>query len=106
MNHEANNANSKASHSRSCSGFFVVAIHDDISHMNAQIENAIRCVAKDCRAEIKRAKKCHPISEHDAITTRILDHHAKRITALPPGTFSAKRWLSYFVRVVDAEANK
>ncbi|WP_247681417.1 hypothetical protein [Pectobacterium versatile] len=86
--------------------FFVVAIHDDISHMNVQIENAIRCVAKDCRAEIKRAKKCHPISEHDAITTRILDHHAKRITALPPGTFSAKRWLSYFVRVVDAEANK
>lgn len=27
MNHEANNANSKASHSRSCSGFFVHAIH-------------------------------------------------------------------------------
>ncbi|MCU1794177.1 hypothetical protein CUU52_14405 [Pectobacterium polaris] len=28
MDHEANNANSKANHSRSCSGFFVGAIHD------------------------------------------------------------------------------
>ncbi|KGA31162.1 hypothetical protein KS43_19720 [Pectobacterium odoriferum] len=74
--------------------------------MNVQIENAIRCVARDCRIEIKRAKETRPISEHDAITTRILDHHAKRITALPPNTFSAKLWLSYFVRVVDAEANK
>ncbi|RKO75239.1 hypothetical protein C5E04_18955 [Pectobacterium parmentieri] len=72
--------------------------------MKVQIENAIRCVARDCRIEIKRAKEMHHISEHDAITTRILDHHAKRITALPPNTFSAKRWLSYFVRVVDAEA--
>ncbi|MEL7628752.1 hypothetical protein AAGW04_07070 [Pectobacterium aroidearum] len=42
-------------------------------------------------------------AEHDPIITQILDKHAQRITALPPGRFSAKRWLSYYVRVVDAE---
>ncbi|MEI7410116.1 hypothetical protein [Pectobacterium aroidearum] len=72
--------------------------------MTPETENAIRSVAKDCRAEIKQKTKDQPKKNHDPIITRILDKHAKRITALPPGTFSAKRWLSYFVRVVDAEA--
>lgn len=74
--------------------------------MQTETENALRSVAKTCRSEIIAQTKGQPKKNHDPIITRILDHHAKRITALPPGTFSAKRWLSYFVRVVDAEANK
>ncbi|PXB01183.1 hypothetical protein [Pectobacterium carotovorum] len=72
--------------------------------MQTEIENALRSVAKSCRTEIITATAGQPKKNHDPIITRILDKHAKRITALPPGTFSAKRWLSYFVRVVDAEA--
>ncbi|KFX03073.1 hypothetical protein KP22_16835 [Pectobacterium betavasculorum] len=72
--------------------------------MNTETENAIRSVAKSCRSEIINATAGQPKKNHDPIITRILDKHAKRITALPPNSFSAKLWLSYFVRVVDAEA--
>ncbi|HEF7273336.1 TPA: hypothetical protein SAZ16_001395, partial [Yersinia enterocolitica] len=44
-----------------------------------------------------------PLSEHDYLITEILDRHAKKITALPPNTFPAKRWLSYYVRQIDKE---
>ncbi|MBN3043462.1 hypothetical protein H4F47_11105 [Pectobacterium brasiliense] len=74
--------------------------------MQAETENAIRCVARACRREIISSTDGRPKSEHDPIITKILDKHAQRITALPPGRFSAKLWLSYFVRVVDTEANK
>ena len=74
--------------------------------MQAEIENAIRSVARQCRNEIISSITGKPKSEHDPITTQILDKHAQRITALPPGKFSAKRWLSYYVRVVDSEARQ
>lgn len=71
--------------------------------MNAEIENAIRSVARRCRQEIIKATDGRPKADHDAITAAILDKHAKSITALPPNTFTAKLWLSYFVRQVDRE---
>lgn len=66
-------------------------------------ENALRSVARQCGAEIVQATKGKPRSEHDRITTLLLDKYTKKIIALPPGTFSAKRWLTYYVRVVDKE---
>lgn len=74
--------------------------------MKPEIENALRTVARRCRQEIISQRKGKPISQHDKITTSVLDKYAKMITALPPETFSAKRWLSYYVRVVDAEAKQ
>lgn len=71
--------------------------------MKQEIENAIRSVAKKCRAEILESTEDINISQHDRIITSILDKHTKHITALPPGKFTAKRWLSYYVRVVDKE---
>lgn len=38
--------------------------------------------------------------------TRLLDKHARTIQCLPPGTFPAKRWLSYFVREIDKEMTR
>jgi len=66
-------------------------------------ENALRAVARKCRSEIINAIDGRPKSDHDRITTSILDKHAKSITALPPNTFPAKLWLSYYVRQVDKE---
>lgn len=71
--------------------------------MQTEQENALRAVARRCRAEIISAKKDKPKSEHDRITTLLFDKYTKQISALPPDTFSAKRWLTYFVRVVDKE---
>ncbi|WP_145603527.1 hypothetical protein [Yersinia intermedia] len=71
--------------------------------MEATIENAIRSQARKAHAEIVAVKEKYPISEHDKHFTEILDRHAKKITALPPKTFSAKRWLSYYVRQIDKE---
>ncbi|PZL95121.1 hypothetical protein CKF43_09340 [Pantoea graminicola] len=64
-------------------------------------ENALRAVARKSRSEIISAIDGRPKSEHDRIITTLLDKHAKSITALPPNTFSAKRWLGYYVRQVD-----
>jgi hypothetical protein len=66
-------------------------------------ENALRSVARKCRAEILKAITGKPKSEHDRITTLLLDKHTKTITALPPGKFRPRDWLVYFVRVVDKE---
>ncbi|MEY8768976.1 hypothetical protein AB6T85_00785 [Erwinia sp. ACCC 02193] len=71
--------------------------------MDAPTENALRSVARSCRKEIISAKKGKPKSEHDRITTLLLDKYTKLITALPPGNFTTKRWLTYYVRVVDKE---
>lgn len=71
--------------------------------MSPAQENALRSVARKCRAEILKAITGKPKSEHDRITTLLLDKHTKQITALPPGRFPAKQWLVYFVRVVDKE---
>lgn len=71
--------------------------------MSPAQENALRSVARKCRAEILKAKKGQPKSEHDRITTLLLDKHTKQITALPPGKFSPRLWLTYYVRVVDKE---
>lgn len=71
--------------------------------MEATTENALRSVARKCRAEILKAITGKPKSEHDRITTILLDKHTKTIQCLPPGKFSAKSWLVYFVRVVDKE---
>lgn len=71
--------------------------------MEATTENALRSVARKCRAEILTATKGKPKSEHDRITTLLLDKHTKSITALPPGKFRPRDWLVYFVRVVDKE---
>lgn len=71
--------------------------------MNQEYENAIRSVARNCRTEILKSISGIPISQHDRIITSILEKHTKEITALPPGKFTAKRWLSYYVRVVDKE---
>ncbi|MHB9806986.1 MULTISPECIES: hypothetical protein [Pantoea] len=51
--------------------------------MNAEVENAIRAVARKCRQEIIKATDGKPKADHDAITTAILDKHTKSITALP-----------------------
>lgn len=71
--------------------------------MNAIAENALRSVARRCREEMIAATAGKPISEHDKIHSALLDKHAKSITALPPDTFPAKRWLSYYVRQIDRE---
>lgn len=71
--------------------------------MTPEAENALRSVARKCRAEILTATKGKPKSEHDRITTLLLDKYTKLITALPPGKFSARLWLTYYVRVVDKE---
>jgi len=73
--------------------------------MQTEHENAIRAIAKRCRAEIISAKKGKPKSLHDSITTHLLDKYSKQIAALPPSKFTAKRWLTYYVRVVDREMN-
>ncbi|HFK7188731.1 hypothetical protein ACCC84_10085 [Serratia odorifera] len=72
--------------------------------MDTTIENAIRSVARRCRTEIIDKTKGKPKKQHDPITTEILNHHAKKITAIPPGKFSAKLWLSYYVHLIDKEA--
>jgi len=66
-------------------------------------ENALRAVARKCRSEIIKAIDGRPKKEHDHIITTLLDKHAKSITTLPPDTFPAKLWLSYYVRQVDKE---
>jgi hypothetical protein len=71
--------------------------------MDTKTENALRSVARQCRAEIIAKTKGKPKPQHDPIITTILDFYAKKITALPPGRFSAKRWLSYYVRLIDSE---
>jgi len=74
--------------------------------MTPEAENAIRSVARKCRAEIIKAIDGRPKSEHDSIITTLLDKHARTIQCLPPGTFPAKRWLSYFVREIDKEMTR
>lgn len=69
--------------------------------MDTTIENAIRSVARRCRTEIIAQTEGKPKQLHDPITTEILNAHAKKITAIPPGKFSAKLWLTYFVRKID-----
>lgn len=71
--------------------------------MNAQIENAIRSVARECRKAILAAIKGKPKNQHDPIITGILNEYAKKITGLPPGTFSPKMWLVYYIRLIDRE---
>ncbi|RKJ90546.1 hypothetical protein D7S44_07745 [Pantoea piersonii] len=71
--------------------------------MTPQTENALRAVARKCRSEILRAIDGRPKSEHDRIITTLLDKHAQTIQCLPPDTFTAKRWLSYYVRQIDKE---
>lgn len=71
--------------------------------MDVTIENALRSQARRCRQEIIAQTQGKPKKQHDPITTAILDSHAKKITALPPGKFSAKLWLSYYVRKIDEE---
>jgi len=66
-------------------------------------ENALRAVARKCRSEIIKVIDGRPKKEHDHIITTLLDKHAKSITALPPDTFPANLWLSYYVRQVDKE---
>ncbi|KAF6676848.1 hypothetical protein HFD87_10265 [Pantoea sp. EKM21T] len=72
--------------------------------MTPVAENVLRAVARKCRSEIIKAIDGRPKKEHDRIITTLLDKHAKSITALPPDTFPAKLWLSYYVRQVDKEA--
>lgn len=71
--------------------------------MTPVAENVLRAVARKCRSEIINALDGRPKKEHDRIITTLLDKHAKSITALPPNTFPAKLWLSYYVRQVDKE---
>jgi hypothetical protein len=73
--------------------------------MNTAIENALRGVARECRAEIVEIRKCHPKECHDPLTTAALDRYAKKITFSIPGRFNKKRWLSYYVRIIDKEVN-
>ncbi|SKA19263.1 hypothetical protein SAMN03097723_3511 [Pantoea eucalypti] len=72
--------------------------------MTPVAENVLRAVARKCRSEIITAIDGRPRNEHDRIITTLLDKHAKSITALPPDTFPAKRWLAFYVRQVDKEA--
>lgn len=72
--------------------------------MTPQVENAIRSVARECRKAILAAIKGKPKQQHDPIITALLDQHAKKITGLPPGTFSPKMWLVYYIRLIDRES--
>lgn len=67
-------------------------------------KNVLKAVALKCRSEITSAIDGRPRKEHDRVITSLLDKHAKSITALPPDTFPAKRWLAFFVHQVDKEA--
>lgn len=71
--------------------------------MTPVAENALRAVARKCRSEIISAIDGMPKKDHDHIITSLLDKHARSITALPPDTFPAKRWLAFYVRQVDKE---
>ena len=71
--------------------------------MTPVAENVLRAVARKCRSEIISAIDGRPKKERDRIITSLLDKHAKLITALPPDTFPAKRWLALYVRLVDKE---
>ena len=71
--------------------------------MIPEAENAVRSVARKFRADFLIATKVKPRSEHDRIITTLLDKHAQTIQCLPPDTFTAKRWLSYYVRQIEKE---
>lgn len=73
--------------------------------MSPQQENALRSVARRCRSEIISSIAGKHKSEHDQITTLLLNKYAKQITALPPDRYPPRQWLVYFVRVVDKEIN-
>ena len=68
-------------------------------------ENALRSVARRCRAEIISKKSGKPKSEHNRITTLLLDKYTKQITALPPDRYPPRQWLVYFVHVMNKEMN-
>lgn len=74
--------------------------------MSPEAENALRSVARKCRADILIATKGKPRSEHDRIITTLFDKHAKTVQCLRPGTFPAKRWLYFYVRQVDKETRQ
>ncbi|CAI1636954.1 hypothetical protein [Serratia entomophila] len=74
--------------------------------MDTTIENAIRSVARRCRTEIIAQTEGKPKQLHGPITTEILNTHAKKIKAIPPGKFSAKLWLSYYVHLIDKESHQ
>lgn len=74
--------------------------------MTPLAENALRAVARKCRSEILKAIDGRPKSEHDSIISTLLDRHARTIQCLPPSTFPAKRWLSYYVREIDKEMSQ
>lgn len=71
--------------------------------MSPAQENALRSVARRCRAAIKSDTKGKTSAEKDRITTLLLDKFTKQITALPPGKFRPRDWLAYYVRVVEKE---
>ena len=71
--------------------------------MTPVAESVLRAVARKCRSEIIKAIDGRPKKEHDRIITSLLDKHAKLITALPPDSFTAKRWLALYMRLVDKE---
>ncbi|TKI06230.1 hypothetical protein [Martelella alba] len=71
--------------------------------MSPEIENALRSVARRCRDEILKSIKGKPKTEYDSIFTTHLDKYAAQIQCLPPGTYPAKQWLAYFVRLIDRE---
>lgn len=74
--------------------------------MSLEAENALRSVARKCRADILIATKGKPRSEHDRIITTLLDKHAKTVQCLPPDTFRPKAWLTYYVRKIDKELSR
>lgn len=61
------------------------------TEMTPSAENALRSVARRCRDEILKAIDGRPKSEHDSISTALLNKHAQTIQCLPPDTFTAKR---------------
>lgn len=65
--------------------------------MTPEAENAIRSVARNCRADLISATSGKVSTEKDAIITAILDKYAKKITCMPPGRFPARMWLCYYV---------
>jgi hypothetical protein len=71
--------------------------------MTPQAENALRSVARECRTALVAALKAAPKAEHAAITTELLDRYATKVTTLPPDTFAPKRWLVYYIRLIEKE---
>lgn len=72
--------------------------------MTPEVENVLRSVARECHQAIKAGIKGKKKKEYDAIFSAELDAHARKVATLPVGKFHPKRWLAYYVSLIDKES--